>query len=231
MQNANIKEERGEKSIYSRPPAMKAWERKNQPLENPKHDLTQQETTSSQNEAVAASVGMVFLQMWAAGVPAQGQPQPSVTPARHSTALPLNFSTWLSTLSHLWVSYSHPKLSGELSCPTGGGSLESFPVQWQGLHLSPSTGCSLSRWDSSSASRSSKCDMEQKGKKRSLVALGRGMESSSGSLEKHRRAKPDKGSTEAARKRLGRNTSRRIFKKALSFLNPRDLDDKEESGT
>lgn len=41
---------------------MKGWERKNQSLENPKHYLIQQEITSSQNEAVTASVGMLLVQ-------------------------------------------------------------------------------------------------------------------------------------------------------------------------
>lgn len=52
------------------------------------------------------------------------------------------------------------------------------------------------------------------------------MESSPSSLEKYRRETSDKGSPEAAVKRLGRNRSKKILKKPLSFLNPWDLDDK-----
>lgn len=42
--------------------AMKDWERKNQPLKNPKRYLIQQEITSCPKEAVTASVGMLLLQ-------------------------------------------------------------------------------------------------------------------------------------------------------------------------
>jgi len=53
--------------------------------------------------------------------------------------------------------------------------------------------------------------------KRSLTASGRGRKSSSGSLEKYRRLKSDKGSPEAAGKRLGRNTSKKILKNLCPF--------------
>lgn len=100
------------------------------------------------------------------------------------------------------------------------GALDPFPALTVAgfVPQSQQSGCTEpSRWESSFASSSNGCYTEKKGKKRSIVASGRGMESSSGSLGKHRRAKPDKGSTEAAGKRLGRNTSRRIFKKLCPF--------------
>lgn len=53
--------------------------------------------------------------------------------------------------------------------------------------------------------------------KRLLVASGRGMESSSGSLEKYRRAKSDKVRPEAAGKRLGRNRSKILKKISVLF--------------
>lgn len=121
MQDANYKEETRNKHLF-RLLIIKDWEKKNLSLENSEHHQAQWEITSSQNEAAAASVGMLLLQqVRAAGVPAIRLMWPlksttQVSPLKNSKEVPLH--DW-ATHNRTWVrhSASDPKLKGELLFP------------------------------------------------------------------------------------------------------------------